>query len=104
SRVSLKALTGTENAALLETRNADAGQLIEAQTIEDMPLGDRRAMNMIEITGAAVFVDYDSGAKPNFSIAGGSTQSEGFSIDGGMAKNMRIGVAQIDPAPPIESL
>src|SRR5262249_22502514 len=44
------AITVSANASLLETRNADAGQLIEAQTIEDMPLGDRRAMNLIEIT------------------------------------------------------
>ena len=97
-------VTVSARASLLETRNADAGQLVESQSIEDMPLGDRRAMNLIEITGAAVFVDYDSGSKPNFSLAGGRSQSQGFSIDGGTAQNMRIGVGQIDTDPPVESL
>jgi hypothetical protein len=97
-------VTVSATASLLETRNADAGQLVESQLIEDMPLGDRRAMNLIEITGGAVFVDYDSGSKPNFSLGGGRTQSQSFSIDGGTAQNMRIGIGQIDTDPPVESL
>lgn len=97
-------ITVSARPSLLETRNADAGQLVESQSIEDMPLGDRRAMNLIEITGAAVFVDYDSGSKPNFSLAGGRSQSQAFVIDGGTAQNMRIGIGQIDTDPPVESL
>ncbi|MCC7174984.1 MAG: carboxypeptidase regulatory-like domain-containing protein, partial [Bryobacterales bacterium] len=76
-------VTVSASASLLETRTSEAGQLVESKSIEDMPLGDRRAMNLIEITGAAVFVDYDDGSKPNFSLAGGRTQSQGFMIDGG---------------------
>lgn len=97
-------VTVSARASLLETRNSDASQLVESQTIEDLPLGDRRAMNLIEITGGAVFVDYDSGSKPNFSLAGGRTQSQGFFIDGGTGQNMRIGIDQIDTDPPVESL
>jgi hypothetical protein len=99
-----ESVTVSGRASLLETRNADSGQLVESQSIEDMPLGDRRAMNLIEITGAAVFVDYDDGSKPNFSLAGGRTQSQGFFIDGGTGQNMRIGIGQIDTDPPVESL
>ncbi|MBI4873115.1 MAG: carboxypeptidase regulatory-like domain-containing protein [Acidobacteria bacterium] len=99
-----ESVTVSARASLLETRNSDASQLVESQSIEDMPLGDRRAMNLIEITGAAVFVDYDDGSKPNFSLAGGRTQSQGFMIDGGTAQNMRIGIGQIDTDPPVESL
>ena len=69
-----------------------------------MPLGDRRSMNMINMTGGAVFVDYDSGQKPNFSLAGGRTQSQMFWIDGGSGQNMRLGVGQIDTDPPVETL
>lgn len=47
-------VTVTENSSILETRSSDASQIIEAKTIEEMPLGDRRAMNLIELTGAAV--------------------------------------------------
>jgi len=99
-----ESVTVTGQSALLETRSSDASQLIESQTIEDMPLGDRRAMNLVEITGGAVFVDYDSGGKPNFSLAGGRTQSQMMFIDGGTGQNMRVGVGQIDTDPPVESL
>ncbi|MBI3684002.1 MAG: TonB-dependent receptor [Acidobacteria bacterium] len=99
-----ESVTVSERSSLLETRSSDASQLIESKTIEDMPLGDRRAMNLIEITGAAVFVDYDSGSKPNFSLAGGRTQSQMFFIDGGAGQNMRIGIGQIDTDPPVETL
>jgi hypothetical protein len=36
------------------------GSSSEAKTIEDMPLGDRRSMQMINIMGGAVFVNYES--------------------------------------------
>jgi len=43
------------------------------------------------MTGAAVFVSYDSGTKPNFSLAGGRTQSQMFWIDGGAGQNHAVG-------------
>jgi len=89
-------------ASLLETRNSDVGQLVEGKTIENMPLGDRRSMNMINIMGAAVFVTYEAGQKPNFSLAGGRTQSQMLWIDGGSGQNMRLGVGQMDLDPPVE--
>lgn len=89
-------------ATTLETRSSDVGQLVESKTIEDMPLGDRRSMNMISIIGGAVFVDYSAGAKPNFSLAGGRTQSQMLWIDGGSGQNMRLGVGQMDIDPPVE--
>ena len=99
-----ESVTVTAQASLLETRSSDSSQLVESKSIEEMPLGDRRAMNLIDVTGGAVFVNYDSGSKPNFSLAGGRTQSQMFFIDGGTGQNMRIGVGQIDTDPPIESL
>jgi Carboxypeptidase regulatory-like domain len=97
-------VTVSATGTLLETRTSDASQLIESKTIEDMPLGDRRAMNIIEITGAAVFGGYDAGSKPNFSLAGGRMQSQMFFIDGASAQNMRVGVGQMDLDPPIDTL
>jgi hypothetical protein len=88
----------------LETRTSDVSQLIEAKTIEDMAIGDRRSMNIIGLTGAAVFVNYDAGGKPNFSLAGGRTQSQNFFIDGGTGQNMRLGIGQIDTDPPVETV
>jgi hypothetical protein len=92
----------TASPAMLETRSSDVAQLVESKTIEDMPLGDRRSMNMIGIMGAAVFVDYGAGAKPNFSLAGGRTQSQMLWIDGGSGQNLRLGVGQMDIDPPVE--
>lgn len=100
-----ESVTVSANASMLETREAGVDQLIESKTIEDVPLGDRRAMNIIEMTGAAVFVDYaNTIAKPQFVLAGGRAQSQGFFIDGGNAQNMRIGIGQMDMDPPIEAL
>jgi hypothetical protein len=99
-----ESVTVEERSSLLETRTSDAGQLVEAKTIEDMPLGDRRAMNLVEITGAAVFVGYEGGGKPNFSLAGGRSQSQMMFIDGGTGQNMRLGIGQMDIDPPVETL
>lgn len=92
------------SASTLETRKSDFTQLVESRTVEDIPLGDRRTMNIINITGAAVFVNYDTGAKPNFSLAGGRTQSQNFFLDGGTVQNMRLGIGQMDTDPPVETI
>jgi len=73
-----KSVTVTADAWLLDTHNSEAGQLIESQIIEDLPLGGRRAMNPIEITGAAQWVDCRDRAVPftpkcaGFRAGGGS--------------------------------
>ena len=99
-----ESVTVTAQASLLETRTSDQSQLVEARNVEDMPLGDRRTMNIVRMTGAAVFVNYDSGAKPNFSLAGGRTQSQNIYMDGGSIQNMRLGIGQVDTDPPVETV
>ncbi len=99
-----ESITVSASTSLLEARTSDASQLIESKSIEDMPLGDRRAMNLLEITGGAVWGGYDAGSKPNFSLAGGRMQSAQFYIDGASAQNMRIGTGQMDVDPPVDTL
>ncbi len=99
-----ESVTVTGQATLLETRTSDVAQLVEAKAVEDLPLGDRRSLNLIQMTGAAVFIGYDSGAKPNFSLAGSRQQSQMFWIDGGTGQNMRLGVGQVDLDPPVETV
>ncbi|HET8550105.1 MAG TPA: hypothetical protein VFL57_18975 [Bryobacteraceae bacterium] len=77
-------------------------QLVDSKSVQDIPLGDRRTMNLLRITGAAVFVHYDTGARRNFSLARGRTQSQMFWIDGGTGQNMRLGIGQVDTDPPVE--
>ena len=99
-----ESITVSGSATLLETRTSDVSQLVEAKAVEDLPLGDRRSLNLIQMTGAAVFIGYDSGQKPNFSLAGSRQQSQMFWIDGGTGQNMRLGVGQVDLDPPVETV
>ncbi|MDQ1473701.1 MAG: hypothetical protein QOJ99_5181, partial [Bryobacterales bacterium] len=69
-----------------------------------LPIGNRRTMNVVNLSPAAVFVGYDAGQKPNFSLAGGRTQSQMFWIDGASGQNMRLGVGQVDLDPPAETV
>jgi len=94
----------TADAPLIETRSSDASQLIEAKTIEDIPLGDRRALNVMELQGASVFVSYESGERPYFAVGGGRGRSQNFVMDGGTAQTIRLGQAQVDVDPPVETL
>jgi hypothetical protein len=92
---------------LIETRTSDVTQLVEAKSIEDLPLGNRRTLNVINMTGAAVFVSYGNtpgNNTPNFSLAGGRPQSQMFWIDGGSGQNMRLGVGQINLDPPVDAV
>lgn len=97
-------VTVTGETPLLQTRTSEYSQTIESRTVQDLPLGDRRTMNLIQTTGSAVFVNYDAGGKPNFSLSGGRTQSQNFLIDGGTAQNMRLGIGQVDLDPPVETV
>jgi hypothetical protein len=99
-----ESVTITGTATTLETRSSDISQLVEAKAVEDLPLGDRRSLNLIQMTGAAVFIGYDTGQKPNFSLAGSRQQSQMFWIDGGTGQNMRLGVGQVDLDPPVETV
>lgn len=94
----------TAESPLIETLSSGQSQLIEAKTIEDIPLGDRHSMNVMEIQGAAVFVSYASGQKPYFSVAGGRGRSQNFLMDGGNAQSIRLGQAQVEVDPSIETL
>src|SRR5260370_20954097 len=97
-----EAISYTGNAPTVKCETSSSDQLIESKSIMDLPLGDRRTMNVIQMNGAAVFTGYDSGQKPNFVLAGGRAQSQMLWVDGGSGQNMRLGIGQVDTDPPIE--
>ena len=103
-----QAVTVTGEAPLTETRSSDVSQLIESKSIEGLPLGNRRTLNVLQLSGAAVFVSYPlntpANVNPNFSLAGGRTQSQMAWIDGSNAQNIRIGQGQINLDPPVEAV
>ena len=102
-----QSVTVTGEAPAIESRTSDISTLIESKSIEGLPLGNRRTLNVIQLSGAAVFVGYPNSpanVNPNFSLAGGRTQSQMAWIDGGNAQNMRMGAGQINLDPPVEAV
>lgn len=102
-----ESITVTAEAPLIESRTSEVNSLIESKSIDALPLGNRRTLNVLQLSGAAVFVSYPNtpaNVNPNFSIAGGRTQSQMAWIDGGNAQNMRLGAAQINLDPPVETI
>jgi len=103
-----QAVTVSAEAPLTETRTSDVGQLVESKSIAGLPLGNRRTLNVVQLSGAAVFVSYPintpANVNPNFSLAGGRTQSQMAWIDGSNAQNIRIGAGQINMDPPVEAV
>ena len=95
-------VTVTADAPLLETRSSTAGQLIDNRTIEDVPLGDRRSLNVIRLLGGSVPVSV--GREPQLSLAGGNAGAYMFFLDGGTAQNMRLGSGQVELNPPVEGM
>jgi hypothetical protein len=90
--------------AALEDKTSVITQTFEPEQVADLPLGDRRSMNLVNLAAGAVFVDYTTGGKPNFSLSGGRTQSQMVWLDGGSTQNMRLGVGQLDTDPPAEAV
>ena len=92
------------NAAALDDKTSVISQTLEPEEIQDLPLGDRRTLNVVNLMAGAVFVNYVTGGKPNISLAGGRTQSQMAMLDGGSTQNMRLGVGQLDTDPPAEAV
>ena len=97
----------TSEAPAVETRTSDISQLVESKSVEDLPLGNRKTLNVVELSGAALFVAYSNNpgaSNPAFSLAGGRTQTQMAWLDGGDGQNVRMGVGQIPLDPPVEAV
>ena len=92
----------TPRESLVETSTSEVGQTVIAQSIESLPLGNRRTMNVVQISGLATFLGDDG--IPTYSLAGGRLQSQMVWIDGGTGQNIRIGVGQQNVDPPVEAV
>src|ERR1700733_11833579 len=98
-----ESLTVSASAAALDDKTSQISQVFEPAELADIPLGDRRTLQLVNLMPGAVFVSYATGAKPMFSLAGGRSESQMMWIDGGDAQNMRLGVGQVDVGPPVEA-
>ena len=92
------------DAPLTETRTSTVDQLLDSKSVADIPLADRRTMNIMNLTAGAIFLGYDVNAKPSFSVSGGRTENQMFWIDGAGGQNIRIGTMNMDMDPPIDAV
>jgi hypothetical protein len=85
---------------LLRTESSSVGHVVENRTIINMPLINRRAAQLARLSGFMV----QNGTGSNFTMAGGRGDNSMWTIDGGNAQNILLGVATLTFDPPIESL
>lgn len=90
---------------LLESATSSVGQFIERETVFNMPLQSRRSASLVRIMGNVSFRSEDGGEQvPKFSMAGGRSQNQMWTLDGSVVQNMAIGTQQLALNPPAESL
>ena len=81
------------NAALVETRSAGVGQVMENARILELPLNGRQVIELIALAGAATPATAVSGsgrdpfAKASFSVAGGLNTGLNYTLDGANHNN-----------------
>ena len=91
----------------MQTETSDVSQTTTGNSVVALPLANRRPLQLVELTGGAVMVQYGNiigQGVPDFSIGGGRTQAQMAWLDGADVQNMRMGVGQIDMDPSQEAL
>jgi len=90
---------------LLESETSSVGQFIEREQVMNMPLVSRRSASLVRLMGNVSFRSEDGGEQvPKFSMAGGRSQNQMWTLDGSVVQNMSIGTQQLALNPPAESL
>ena len=90
------------DAALLQTESSAVSNVIENQTIVDLPLLDRRASQLQRVNGFVVSAGTGSGT--TFAVAGGRGNNATYYIDGGTATNLLQGVETLVFDLPVDAL
>jgi hypothetical protein len=85
---------------LLKTETSSVGTVVKNTTIANMPLINRRAAQLVRLSGFTV----QRGEGSQFQIAGGRSDNAMWTLDGGSTQNILLGVASLNFDPPIEAL
>jgi hypothetical protein len=96
----------TGEAPLIQDRTSTVDTTIEPKSIEALPLSGRKTLNVVALSGAAVFIAYPNTptGSPSFTLAGGRGRSQMSYIDGGSSQNSRIGNPLIDTDLPSDAV
>ena len=90
---------------LLEGATSSVGQFIEREQVFNMPVQSRRSASLVKLMGNVTYRSEDGGEQvPKFSMSGGRSQNQMWTLDGSVVQNMSIGVPQLALNPPAESL
>lgn len=95
-----ESVTVETSAPLLRTESSSVGSVVRNETITNMPLVGRRAAQLARLNGFMVQV----GTGSTFAMAGGRGDNANWTIDGGNAQNILLGVATLNFDPPIDAL
>ena len=95
----------TGEASLIETRTSDISNVVTSTSVEALPLANRLTLNLVQLSGAAVFVDSVAlNTAPVFSLAGGRTGTPMAWLDGADIQNLRLGAGLITIDPPVDAI
>jgi carboxypeptidase family protein len=87
---------------LLQSQSSAVQDVVENQTITNMPLIDRRSSQLQRLSGFVVGNGSGSGA--TFSAGGGRGNNANYLVDGGSVQNLLLGVPTLMFDPPVESV
>src|SRR5438067_5183288 len=99
-------VTVTAEAPPIQDRTSSIDTTIEPKSIEALPLSGRKTLNVVALSGVAVFIAYPNTptGSPSFTLAGGRGRSQMSYIDGGSSQNSRIGNPLIDTDLPSDAV
>jgi Carboxypeptidase regulatory-like domain len=87
---------------LLQSETSAVNDVVENQTIVNMPLIDRRSSQLQRLSGFVV--GNGTGSNASFAVGGGRGNNANYLIDGGSVQNLLLGVPTLTFDPPIESV
>jgi carboxypeptidase family protein len=87
---------------LLQTQSSAVEDVVENQTITNMPLIDRRSSQLQRLSGFVI--GNGSGSSATFAVGGGRGNNANYLVDGGNVQNLLLGVPTLMFDPPIESV
>ena len=87
---------------LLQSETSAVADVVENQTVNNMPLIDRRSGQLQRLSGFVVGAN--SGLNATFAVGGGRGNNANYLVDGGNVQNLLLGVPTLIFDPPIESV
>lgn len=90
-----QAIDVTADLMQLETQSSSVGQLVNHKMIDNLPVGNRAATSLVNLSPGVVMITAGEGAEnyPVFSVSGGRARNQDFTLDGGNVTNA-VGVTR----------